>query len=105
MPDAATEYQHLVAQFADHDGVKASRMFGSPCLKIHGKVFATSHQGFMVFKLPPAAHAKALALSGAVRWNPSGKSLLREWVAIPAEHAAQFPELAEAAAQFVGETA
>lgn len=102
MADAAAEYQRLLDQFEGHPDVQAGRMFGSACLKILGKVFLTLHPDFLVFKLPPDAHAQALALAGAARWNPSGRSVLREWVSVPAEHHEHFHELAQAAAQFVG---
>lgn len=100
MTDA--ELQNLKALFADDPDVQPGMMFGSACLKTRGRVFATSHAGFMVFKLPPDAHAEALALDGALRWNPSGRRVLREWVAVPEEQHAHFHGLALAAASFVG---
>lgn len=101
MTDTATEFQHLVKHFANDPDVQPGRMFGSTCLKVYGKVFVAVHAGFMVFKLPPGAHARALALPGAAPWNPSGRAVLREWVRVPAEHEAHFLELAEAAHHFV----
>lgn len=99
---ATSELQRLAALFEGHPDVRTGQMFGSPCLKIRGKVFATQHDGLMVFKLPPGAHATALALAGAARWNPSGRRVLREWVAVPTEHHQSVHDLAQAAAQFVG---
>lgn len=96
------ELQNLRALFADDPDVQLGMMFGSACLKVRGKVFAAFHAGFMVFKLPPDAHAGALALDGARRWNPSGHRALREWVAVPEEQHAHFQELALAAARFGG---
>ncbi|SEI93657.1 hypothetical protein SAMN04488058_102261 [Deinococcus reticulitermitis] len=96
------ELQNLRALFTGDPDVQPSMMFGSACLKVRGKVFTAFHAGFMVFKLPPDAHAGALALEGARRWNPSGRRVLREWVAVPEEQHAHFQELALAAARFVG---
>lgn len=95
-------FQNLQDLFQYDPDVQPGMMFGSHCLKIRGKVFLTSSSGQTVFKLPPDAHARALALPGAERFNPSGRRELREWVSVPAEHAPHFPELAQAAAQFVG---
>lgn len=94
-------YLQLTQLFADDRSVQTGKMFGSPCLKVNGKVFLIHHAEYVVFKLPPAAHVNALALHGAERANPSGKRVLREWVTVPSQHAAQFPALAEAAADFV----
>lgn len=102
MSDTDAAFLQLAALFAERPEVQQGHMFGSRCLKINGKVFATRQPAHLVFKLPPDAHARALALSGAVRWNPSGRRILREWVAVPAQHTAQFADLAEAAAHFVG---
>lgn len=96
-----TEYQRLAELFADDLSVQQGKMFGSPCLKVNGKVFMIHHEEFMVFKLPPGAHATAIMLEGAERANPSGKRVLREWVTVPTRHAAQFRALAHAAAEFV----
>lgn len=100
MTDAT--FQSLKDLFHDHPDVQAGMMFGSRCLKVRGKVFTTAHQGAMVFKLPPDVHARALALPGAFRWNPSGRRVLRQWVAVPNEQHAHFQELGRAAFHFVG---
>lgn len=92
MTDPATGYAHLVAYFEGHPDV------------LSGQMFATQHKGVLVFKRPPEAHARAMALAGATRWNSSGKTVLREWVSIPAQNHAHFQELALAAAQFFGGT-
>ena len=54
------------------------------------------------FKLTGAYHAKALALTGAKLFDPSGKGRpMREWVQVPAAHASSWPVLAAQAAAYV----
>ncbi len=81
-----------------HEAVEAGKFFGVRCIKANGKVFAALHRDAMVFKLTGAAHAEALALPGAVLWDPSGdRHPFRAWVAVPAAQAAHWEALAEAA--------
>ena len=69
-------------------------MFGMPCLKQSGKAFAGYYRGAMVFKLGGAPHARALTLTGAALFDPMGGRPMKEWVVVPAEHAAQWLALA-----------
>jgi hypothetical protein len=70
-----------------------SQMFGMPCLKHGGKAFAGDYHGDMVFKLRGEAHSQAIALAGAHLFDPSGRDRpMKDWVVIPAEHAARWPE-------------
>jgi len=81
-----------------------SQMFGMPCLKRGSKAFAGDYHGAMVFKLRGEAHAQALALRGAHLFDPSGRDRpMKEWVVIPAEHAAHWPEFARLALETVVE--
>jgi hypothetical protein len=73
MPTALKEYEKLIASFSDHAGVSVSQMFGKACLKINGKAFVAQHLEVVIFKLSGVDHARALALSGATLWDPSGK--------------------------------
>lgn len=90
-------YEAIAAALAPRE-VAAGQMFGKRCLKHDGKAFAAYHQEAMAFKLAPEAHARAIALSGARLWDPSGKGRpMKEWVQVPFDHASAWPELAEAA--------
>jgi hypothetical protein len=83
----------------------SSQMFGMPALKVGTKAFAGFHHGSMVFKLRGDAHAEALSLPGSRLFDPSGRGRpMREWVEVPAEHAAQWPDFAEQALQYVADT-
>lgn len=84
------------------DGAEQSQMFGKPCFKIGGKAFVAFFQDAMVFKLTADDHANALALDGAILFDPSGKGrAMREWVQVPHAHKDLWPQLAVAASAYV----
>ncbi|MBL4766760.1 MAG: hypothetical protein JKY94_03470 [Rhodobacteraceae bacterium] len=79
-----------------------SQMFGKPCFKISGKAFVCFFQDCMVFKLTRDAHGTALSLTGALLFDPSGKGrAMKEWVQVPVEHAALWPDLTQSAWNYV----
>jgi hypothetical protein len=102
MPNAVSEYAKLVAIFEETESIEVGQMFGKACIKINGKAFVSQHMESVVFKLTGPHHQKALALSGAVLWDPSGKGRpMREWVAVPASESKHFPTFAQAAHDYV----
>jgi hypothetical protein len=102
MVDAVKEYEKLIASFDETDGVTISQMFGKACLKINGKAFVAQHLEVVVFKLSGADHARALGISGAALWDPSGKGRpMKEWVALPATASKHFDAFAMAALEYV----
>ena len=76
--------------------LRASKVFGMPCLKRSGRVIAGFTRGAMVFKLTnPDDHARALEFPGAHLFDPSGRGEhFRQWVVVPAKHADAWDELA-----------
>lgn len=87
-------------------GADASAMFGMPTMKASGKGFAGLFGDAMVFKLTGDVHAGALALKGAVLFDPSGEGrAMKEWVVVPKAHAKQWPTLAAAALAYVANAA
>ncbi len=100
--DARATFDAVGSELATSAPVSTGQMFGMPCLKINGKAFAGLYQGAMVFKLHGAAHAGALALSGAQIFDPSGRGrAMKEWVQVPAAHAARWPGLGREALAYV----
>jgi len=80
-----------------------SQMFGKPCYKINGKAFICFFQECMVFKLADKVHKDALALDGAILFDPSGKGrAMKEWVQVPFAHSTKWKKLAKAALDYVG---
>lgn len=81
-----------------------SQMFGCPGLRRpgRGKFFATLLGTDMMFKLEGAAHAEALALEGAHLFRPmEDRPAMKQWVVVPAAHAAHWCALARAAESHV----
>ena len=97
-PATKKAYEEIVAVL----GADAGAMFGMPTMKASGKGFAGLFGDAMVFKLTGDAHARALALKGAVLFDPSGAGrAMKEWVVVPKAHAKQWPALAAAALAYV----
>jgi hypothetical protein len=88
----------LVDQLREtHPEVASGAMFGMPCAKTGGKAFMGWYDDAVVFKLDPEPRERALRLPGAHLFEPMAGRAMREWVVVPAEHGATWPELAEAA--------
>jgi hypothetical protein len=95
-------FNQIVSQLMARPGVTAAKMFGLPSLKVNGKAFSCLYQGEMVFKLEGEAHTRALSLEGAALFDPTGRGrLMREWVQLPAIHAAEWSGLAKEACEYV----
>ncbi len=80
--------------------VELGQMMGMPAIKAGGKMIGgfSRSEGAMVFKLPDQEiREQALALAGAHLFDPAGGRPMKEWVAVPAEHADGWPALAEQA--------
>jgi len=85
---------------ARHPGIRLSSMFGMPCLKREsGKVVAGSWQdGGITVKLTDEAQREAaLALDGAVLFDPGMGRVMKEWVHVPAAQSGRWLELVEQA--------
>jgi hypothetical protein len=87
----------LEARNAD---VELGQMMGMPAIKAGGKMIGGFYAAAeaMVFKLPDeAVRERALTLEGAALFDPAGGRPMREWVQVPAAHAAEWASLAEQA--------
>jgi hypothetical protein len=96
------DYDELVDDLlARHADCERTQMMGSPGVKRNGKLVLLHdrREDAVVFKLPdPVAHGEALKLPGAHLFHPGGGDrVFREWVVIPAEHEAVWPDFAERA--------
>ena len=100
--DPRAAYDAVAEELLASSPTRGGAMFGMPCLKINSKAFAGFHQGEMVFKLDAAPRETALALSGARLFDPMGGRPMKEWVEVPAAHAARWGELARHALRYVG---
>ena len=102
MSTAIEEYEKLVASLSVEDEITVSQMFGKVCLKVGGRAFVAQHKEAVVFKLSEPQHSKAMSLSGAALWDPSGKGRpMKEWVALPVSESKSFKSLSVAALAYV----
>lgn len=98
--DARARYDELSEDLAArNDTVELGQMMGMPAIKRSGKMIGgfSTDEGAMVFKLPDQAERdRALALDGAHLFDPSGgrRAPMKEWVVVPAAHAADWAKLA-----------
>ncbi|HXA46930.1 MAG TPA: hypothetical protein VNW52_04820 [Burkholderiaceae bacterium] len=103
MSKAVAEFAKLVEKLDTAEHIEVGQMFGKACIKVNGKAFISQHNETLVFKLSGPNHQKALAVKGAVLWDPSGKGRpMKEWVALPAAESKHFSTLANAALDYVG---
>ncbi len=85
-------------------GVVMGQMFGATSLMLNKKALACLNGDKVVFKLgrDTAEHARALALPGAVPFDPSSLNRpYKDWVELPFDSHEQWPAFAEAALKFV----
>ncbi len=82
-------------------GVTQSRMFGSPGLKVGGKVFVMLVKGGLVAKLPKARVDELVSSGAGEYFDPGHGRLMKEWIALGPKSEARWVELAVEAKQFV----
>jgi hypothetical protein len=103
--DAQGQYDRIAAQVSDAAGAKPGQMMGMPTLFLGGKAFAGLFGDSMVFKLEGEAHAAALALPGAMLFDPSGMGRpMKAWVRVPLDQVSAWSRLTASGAQGVGNT-
>ncbi len=100
--DPQKAYDAVVSEMVATSPTTSGKMFGMPCLKnSNGKAFAGYTNSAMVFKLGGASHNEALALSGAMLFDPMGGRPMKEWVVVPVEHSTRWIEFARDAHDYV----
>ncbi|HEY0588636.1 MAG TPA: hypothetical protein VGD52_21055 [Pseudoduganella sp.] len=105
--DKRARFAALAENFAGEPGVDfgqdARKAFGSSALKVNGKIFAmvTSADEFVV-KLPRTRVEELEAAGIGEKFDPGHGRLMKEWLAVRANAASQWPELAREALHFVG---
>ncbi len=99
---ADTDYAGVTQVMMLKHGATVSKTFGTPTLKINGKVFAGLEESDMIFKLTGDDHAKASKLKGARLFDPmkNGKAM-KEWVQVPVAHSKLWLKFAESALKYV----
>ena len=99
MTQAELLFHEIAAALPEAQG---GQLFGKPCYKIKGKAFVCFFKEAIVFKLQHPEHEKAMALDGAVLFDPSGKGRpMKEWVQLPFTQKASWKKLAAEAQHYV----
>ena len=102
MLSADEMYERIAARLGQYPLVTCRKMFGVPSIFVNGNTFLAYYQEAMAFKLRGEDHARALAVPGAQRWDPSGRGRpMREWVCLPPGQAARWDEFADLAYEYV----
>ncbi len=103
LPPSQKLFDSIAQEFASGDaGITKSKMMGSPCLKVRGKMFAVYWRDAMIFKLAGDAHKNALARKGAQLFDPSEMNRpMKEWVVVPYAHKAKWRAFTESALTYV----
>lgn len=99
MKESERVYIRIGQSFQDSE---QSQMFGKPCFKIGGKAYISLFDECMIFKLNGEARTDALALDGALPFDPTKKGRpMKEWIQLPFGYQDMWPHFAEAAHQYV----
>jgi hypothetical protein len=105
MSSEQEQFDTIADALAQNADTKRGKMFGAQCLTVNGKAFAAlSTKGGMTFKLAGDDHARALAITGASLFDPSGMGRpMKEWVLVPASQSTHWPALADQARTYVAD--
>lgn len=102
MTQDATKLFDAVVQAVEHDpSTGKGRGVGSSGLKVGGKIFAMLVEGRLVVKLRHDRVQELIADGNGMPFALGHGRLMREWVAIPANHSDEWIRLAEEARAFV----
>lgn len=91
----------VVNALASDSSVSQSRMFGSPGLKIGGKVFAMLVKDKLVVKLPREQVEELVESAAGEYFDPGHGKLMKEWVALKPTSEEEWLRLAKEAEGFV----
>jgi hypothetical protein len=100
----ASSYEAMAHELLADPAVVTGKLFGHPCLKIAGKVFACEHEGELLIKLPPE-RLDELKAAGARDFMPMGRKM-GGWVKVSepdGDAVSAWTDLAEEAKAFVAE--
>ena len=98
-------FNNIANAFVRDPKVSRVKMFGSPGLKISGKVFAFSMKGKLVLKLPKERIDELVAAAEGKRFGhmfaPDNWRPMKEWVEITSDDERAWLRLTQAAKDFV----
>jgi len=93
-------FQRLVEAEVGRPSVSVGKMFGSPVLKVEGKVFAMLVKGRLVVKLPGKRVDDLLLLGLGEPFDPGHGKASKEWIAVDANGSRRWGPLVDEAREF-----
>lgn len=107
-PDAESRstddlFDEATSPLLQHPGVATRKMFGATGLNIDGKAFAMIYKDRLVVKLSREDVGALVEAGTGLPFDPGMGRKMKEWVAVPPEHVAQWPDLAQRALAFVSD--
>lgn len=76
------DFPTILAQELTDPDVATSRMFGTACLKVAGKVYAMEFKGALVVKLSKSRAAELVASGVARVFDPGHGRPMKQWIAV-----------------------
>jgi TfoX/Sxy family transcriptional regulator of competence genes len=98
------DYAEICREHLVDPEVETSRMFGTDCLKVGGKVFAMEFRGQLVVKLNKDRAAALVAGGQAAVFDPGHGRPMQQWIAVPASSPLSWQALAAEAKDCVRQT-
>lgn len=101
--DAAEHWDDVASSWLARPGFGPKKMLTATGITgPNGKVFAALLRGRLMLKLPAERVDELETSLDGERLRAKGKSPMREWITIGAEHHERWPELVDEAHRFVG---
>jgi len=94
-------FQRIVDTFLKDKNITQMVMFGSPGLRIAGKVFTFLWKGHLVLKLPGPRVQQLIDSGDAKLFDPGHGRVSKEWVSVGPGRKRDWPGLAKEAREFV----
>ena len=103
MDNTQTAWARIEQAELDIQGVSPGTGFRrSDGLRIRGKIYAINKDDELILKLPAERVEDLIATGTGHAWGPGTGRIMREWIAIPGAHHAEWAPLTEEARTFVG---
>lgn len=81
--------------------ISQAKMFGSPGLRVDGKVFATLYKGKLVLKMPTHRVAELVKSGQGEYFDPGHGRVSKEWVALEPRSKDRWAAVVKEAREFV----
>jgi hypothetical protein len=98
--DANDRFEDLIGELEGMPDLRRGKAFGSPVIKVGGKIAASYRDGQLVLKLPPERIAELIEREQGALFSAYGKTMTG-WIALSPAADAEWLPLTEEAIAFV----